>query len=116
MPQLLMPSQSAYVCRRITLPLDGSEASLRTLVPADEYTSTELPRINPNYKVTLNICTLESICKSKASPRCGGNFLQICSVVLVKHDLVLKVFRLDLPKRLIVKRHPVKMAFRKLNL
>lgn len=42
----------AILYRRITVPLDGREPSIGTLVPKEEYTSMELPRLNPEYKVS----------------------------------------------------------------
>ena len=39
----------------MTVPLDGSSssASIAPLMKDDSYTFCELPRVNPNYKVTL---------------------------------------------------------------
>ena len=44
---------SVVVFRRVTVPLDGSSSSatLQPLMKDDSYIFSELPRVNPHYKV-----------------------------------------------------------------
>ncbi len=54
-------------CRRLTVPLSGDgEATLSKLMKDDDaYTFSELPRINPHYKVALQALP----CRSAACTR-----------------------------------------------